>query len=63
MREANMEMWETQQDIRRAVDPRAKSRRPGLTPPEEPERSIQPPSADAPEQNAEAAPDQTDKHD
>lgn len=55
MREANMEVWEAQQDIRRAIDPQAKPsaspRRQGLSLPEEPENSIQPPSSDSSEQS------------
>lgn len=55
MRDANMEMWEAQQDVRRAMDPRAKPtaspRRPGLTLPDEQENSIQPPSVEPPSQS------------
>jgi sec-independent protein translocase protein TatB len=55
MREANMEMWEAQQDIRGTIDSRAKPsatpRRPSLSLPDEQESSAQsaPPPADIPE--------------
>ena len=67
MREANMEMWEAQQDVNRAMDPRAKPpaspRNPSLPLNDKPRNSIQPPvldstpqaplrdSSDSPEQN------------
>ncbi|HUG33473.1 MAG TPA: twin-arginine translocase TatA/TatE family subunit [Anaerolineales bacterium] len=51
MREANLEMWDSQQDLRRAMDPRAKPpaapRRPGQSLSDEPQNSIQPPSVDS----------------
>ena len=68
MRDANMEMWEAQQDIRRAMgappgDP-ASPRRPGLPPPEEPENSIQPPSLESRARSAEEKPaDPSEAHD
>lgn len=68
MREANMEMWETEQDVRRAMDPRAKPlaspRRPSLPLNDEPGNSIQPPSADstaqAPASDSTNPPDKND---
>ena len=68
MREANLEMWDAQQDVRRAMDPRAKPpaspRRPSLSLSDEPQNSIQPPSvdsaADAPKNDPETSSDKND---
>lgn len=67
MRDANMEMWEAQQDVRRVMSPRPGAPdsppRPGSHPPEEPENSIQPPSLESPAQNAdEKTANQSDTH-
>jgi sec-independent protein translocase protein TatB len=68
MREANMEMWESQQDLRRMLDPAAKpraaQRRPGLPPFEEQENTIGPASANSLPTPAEEKPAvDTDQHD
>lgn len=67
MRDANLEMWEAQQDIRRVMDPRpgapGSRRSPDSHPPEEPENSIQPPSPESPARTAEEKPeDSPDTH-
>jgi len=67
MRDANLEMWEAQQDIRRVIDPRpgapGSRRRPDSHPPEEPENSIQPPAPESPARSAEEKPaDSSDTH-
>jgi sec-independent protein translocase protein TatB len=70
MREANMEMWEAQQDIRGTIDPRAKPpatpRRPSLSLPDEQESSAQsaPPPADpSPQTSRNSPPIPTDEND
>jgi sec-independent protein translocase protein TatB len=61
MREANMELAETEREIRKATDFRstlsASSPSRGLNQPQESENSIQPPSANLPERQAEGEPD------
>ena len=60
MREANMEMWEAQQDIRRAMDPRTgvpiSQRRPSQPESETTENSIRPPSVDSSPSDADEKP-------
>ena len=67
MREANMEMWETQQDIRRSLDPRAgkltSQRRQSGPASDSAENSIQPPSSDSSASATDEKPDsQSDTH-
>lgn len=67
MRDANMEMWEAQQDVQRAMgagpgDP-APPHRSGPTPSGESENSIQPPSLASPTRKVEEKPaDQSEAH-
>jgi len=68
MREANIEKWQSQQDVQHAKDPRAKptasSRRSSLPLPDEQENSIQPPSAEPPTQSPSSTPvDPSDRND
>jgi sec-independent protein translocase protein TatB len=68
MREANMELWETQEDLRRVMDPGAKPpaarSRPGPSPSEELEHTIGPASVDSPSTPAEEKPAiDSDQHD
>jgi hypothetical protein len=67
MRDANMEMWETQQDIRRAMDPRkgapGSQRRAGRPVSDSTENSIKPPSVDSPAPDAgDQSGNQSDTH-
>jgi len=67
MREANMEMWEAQQDIRRAMDPRkvpqSSQRRPDRPASDSTENSIKPPSVDSPASDSgDKSANQSDTH-